>query len=110
MLPSHVDPSVRQRSQRVALGTVMGFTAEPLHHRLAARFRGRRRLASAVTTLLGGVAMGGGGALVVWVVAQQIVAAARLVQSLLAGGPTLLGPRSMRLLAALGVPRETIVA
>src|ERR1700684_488141 len=98
MQPIHAQPQPQRRSQRVALavlmglafvvvawmaapllvglalGTVMGFTAQPLQSRLALRFR-RRRLASAVTTLLGGLLMAGGGALTIWIVAREIVAA-----------------------------------
>src|SRR4051794_1289719 len=59
----------------LALGTVMGFTAQPLHAHLTAAFRQRRTLASAVTTLLGGLMVVGGGTLSAWVIVREVVAA-----------------------------------
>jgi predicted PurR-regulated permease PerM len=95
----------------LALGTVLGFTAQPLHARLAARFKQRRRLAAVVTVLLGGLAMAGGGAFAVWVVAREIVAALGLVQRMMGPeGPSLLGPRASHWLDVLGVHREVILA
>ena len=67
----------------LALGAVMGFTVQPLHERLAARLRQRRRLASAATALLAGVVLTGAGILAVWIVAREVVAAIAFVQRLL---------------------------
>ncbi len=93
----------------LALGTVMGFTAQPFDGRLSRRLGNRPRLASAVTTLLGGLAMAGGGVLVVWIVANEVAAAIRLVQHLLGPeGPTILGPRASRLVATFGVSPAAI--
>lgn len=93
----------------LALGTVLGFTAQPVEARLERKWRGRRRLASAVTTLLGGLMMAGGGAFAVWIVAREIVAAIAWVQELMSPtGPRLLGPRAVRWLALLGVHREAV--
>jgi predicted PurR-regulated permease PerM len=62
-----------------------------------------------VTTLLGGLVMAGGGVLVVWIVANEIASAIRLVQQLLGSdGPSILGPRTTRLLAAFGVNRDAL--
>jgi predicted PurR-regulated permease PerM len=95
----------------LVLGTVMGFTAQPLHERLEHRWSRRRRLASAVTTLLGGLVMAGGGAFAGWIVAREIVAAAEWVQRLIGPeGPTVLGPRAVRLLEVLGIHRDVVVA
>lgn len=135
MQPMHAEPQPQRRSQRVALavlmglaflvvawmaapllvglalGAVMGFTAQPLYWRLSARMKQRRRLASAVTTLLGGLLMAGGGAFAVWIVAREIAAAIVLIQGMMGPhGPTLLGPRAIRALGALGIHREVIVA
>jgi predicted PurR-regulated permease PerM len=88
----------------LALGTVMGFTAQPFDDWLTQRLGNRARLASALTTLLGGLAMTGGGVLVVWIVANEVEEAIRLVQHLLGPeGPTLLGPRATHLLEVFGV-------
>jgi predicted PurR-regulated permease PerM len=95
----------------LALGTVMGFTAQPLDGRLMRRFGDRPRLASAVTTLLGGLVMAGGGVLVVWIVASEVAAAVRLIQHLLGPeGPTILGPRATHLLAMFGVSPAALEA
>lgn len=93
----------------LALGTVMGFTAQPFDARLDRRLGHRPRLASAVTTLLGGLVMAGGGVLVVWIVANEVSSAIRLVQHLLGPeGPTILGPRTSHLLAFFGVSPEAL--
>jgi predicted PurR-regulated permease PerM len=95
----------------LALGTVMGFTAQPLHDRLMARLHGRRTLASAIATFLGGILMAGGGAAGVWIVARKLVEVVQLYQhQWLGGAPVPLGPRMTRLLTALGVSQEVIVA
>jgi predicted PurR-regulated permease PerM len=94
----------------LALGTVMGFTAQPVHARLTARMKQRRRLASAVTTLLGGLLMAGGGAFVVWIVAHEIAEAIGLVQRMTGPEGPSLGPRLRRLVEAFGINREAVVA
>jgi predicted PurR-regulated permease PerM len=93
----------------LALGTVMGFTAQPFDGWLTRKLSNRPRLASALTTLLGGLAMTGGGVLVVWIVANEVAEAIRLVQHLLGPeGPTILGPRASHLLATLGVSPQAL--
>ena len=95
----------------LALGTVMGFTAQPLHERLCVRMRQRRALASAVTTLLGGLTIACGGALLFWIVVRQLGAAAALVQrELFSGFRTPLGPRTTRLFDSLGIPQAVLAA
>jgi predicted PurR-regulated permease PerM len=95
----------------LALGTVMGFTAQPLHARLLVRLRGRRTLASAVTTLLGGLIMVCGGVGAIWIAAREVVAAVQLAQRELPNGlGVLLGPRAARLLTALGIPHEVVLS
>src|SRR5262249_41014067 len=51
----------------LVLGTVLGFTAQPMYAHFLSRLRQKRTLAAALTTFLGGLAMAGGGAAVVWV-------------------------------------------
>ncbi|HXN34473.1 MAG TPA: hypothetical protein VN894_21575, partial [Polyangiaceae bacterium] len=95
----------------LALGTVMGFTAQPVHARLCARMGQRRTLAAAATTLLGGLTIAAGVALVFWIVGGQLGAAVALVQRGLSGGfETLLGPRTTRLLDSLGISRAVAAA
>jgi predicted PurR-regulated permease PerM len=99
----------------LALGTVMAFTAQPGHARLTERWGHRRVVASAVTTLLGGLAMAGGGAVAFWIVARETGAAVALVQRELFDGTAdgshpMQGPRTTRLLAALGLPHDVVVA
>ena len=95
----------------LALGAVMGFTAQPLCGRLVPRMKHRRRLASAVTTLLGGLLMAGGGAFAIWIIAREIVAAIALIQTMMGPrGPTILGPRMLRALEAVGIQREVVLA
>jgi predicted PurR-regulated permease PerM len=93
----------------LALGTVMGFTGQPLCIRLSRRLGHRTKLAAAGTTLLGGLMVVGGGAATAWVIARELVAAVALVQVQIASG-AFTGPRSTRLLAALGLEREAVVA
>jgi predicted PurR-regulated permease PerM len=92
----------------LALGTVMGFTAQPLYFRLSSRFGHRRRLASAVTTLLGGLMVVGGGTIAAWVIVTEMVAAVAGMQARIAAG-TLAGPRVWRLVGRLGLDRDAIV-
>jgi len=93
----------------LALGTVMGFTAQPFDGWLTRKLGNRPRLASALTTLLGGLAMAGGGVLAVWIVANEVAEAIRVGQHLLGPeGPTLLGPRATHWLAMLGVSPQAI--
>ena len=93
----------------LALGTVMGFTAQPLYAGLSKRLGKRRKLASAVTTLLGGLMVVGGGAAAGWVVVRELVAAVAIAQQRLAARP-LDGPRATRVLTALGLDREVVFA
>ena len=95
----------------LALGTVMGFTAQLLCARLATRFRGRRGLASAATTILGGLLAVGGGVGAAGVVVRKVVEALALVQERIAShsGASLLGPREARLLATLGLNRDVVL-
>ncbi len=93
----------------LALGTVMGFTAQPLYSRLAERLRERRALAAALTTFLSGLMVLAAGALGAWVIAREVVAAVALAQERVQAG-IVLGPRMERLLLALGIHRETVVA
>jgi predicted PurR-regulated permease PerM len=92
----------------LALGTVMGFTAEPLQATLTKRFGERRRLAAAATTLTGGLMVVGGGTVAAWVMVRELVAAVAIVQMRIAAG-TLAGPRVSRVLAALGLEREVVI-
>jgi predicted PurR-regulated permease PerM len=93
----------------LALGTEMGFTAQPLYVGLARRLGHRHKLASAVTTLLGGLMVVGGGIAAGWVIAGQIVAAVGLAQRAIAAGP-LTGPRATRLMTALNLDRDALLA
>jgi len=95
----------------LALGTVMGFTAQPIHTWLCPRIGQRRALASAITTLLAGLTMGCGGALVFWILAPQLGAAVSLVQrELFSGSGSPLGARTTRLLNSLGIPQDVVAA
>ncbi len=95
----------------LALGTVMGFTAQPLQARLSSRLRQRRSLAAALVTLLGGLAMAGGGFGLLWVFVREIGAAVALAERAVAGGAqAVVGPRLAHLLASLGIEHEAVVA
>jgi predicted PurR-regulated permease PerM len=93
----------------LALGTVMGFTAQPFYSGLTKRLGKRRKVASAVTTLLGGLMVVGGGTIAAWVVARELVAAVAIAQQQLAARP-LDGPRAARVLHALGLDRDVVFA
>lgn len=92
----------------LALGTVMGFTAQPLYSRLSRRLGERHKVASAVTTLLGGLLAVGGGAAAAWVMARELVAAVAIAQQRIAARP-LSGPRATRVLAALGLDQDVVI-
>jgi predicted PurR-regulated permease PerM len=133
--PSFPGPALRRRNQRLALavllgltfivvawmaapllvglalGTVMGFTAEPLHSRLCARLHGRRGLASALTTLAGALSIAAVIAAVAWVVVRELNTTVPAVERRLeSGGGTLLGPWSERTLAALHLSAPMVLA
>ncbi len=93
----------------LALGTVMGFTAQPFYTGLSQRLGTRRKLASAVTTLLGGLLVVGGGTAAAWVVARELVAAVAIAQQRIAAGP-LNGPWATRVLTALDLDRDVVMA
>lgn len=91
----------------LALGTVVGFTAQPLYAHLAARLRQRRALAAALTTLLSGLMMVGAAAAAAWLLVREIVNAIPAIEhGVAAGSGELTGPRVTRILAALHVSRE----
>jgi predicted PurR-regulated permease PerM len=94
----------------LTLGTVLGFTAQPLQTRLAMRFRHRPKLAAGAATLLGGLAMVGGGAAAVAVATREIVSAIDAIQADVVAGTGYLGPHTTSLLARLGVHREVLAA
>jgi predicted PurR-regulated permease PerM len=93
------------------LGTVMAFTAQPVHRRLTARFGMRSSAAAVATTLLGGLAMASGGAVVLVVVAREVVKIVSVFQRGLASGSAfeLLGPRATQALVRLGVEPYSII-
>jgi len=93
----------------LALGTVMAFTAEPLHVALSKRLRTKNSLAAALTTLLGGLLMIGGGVGAMVVVARELVSALVLVEREIATG-TLPSSVPAHMLASLGARRETVIA
>jgi predicted PurR-regulated permease PerM len=95
----------------LALGTVMGFTADPLRERLCERLHGRRRLASALTTLCCALLIVGGVIGLGWLVVSEIETAVHEVQHRVAAGDgALFGTWGSRALEAAHVPQETLVA
>jgi predicted PurR-regulated permease PerM len=95
----------------LALGTVMGFTAEPLQRRLNQRFHGRHALASAATTLFGGLLIIGGGIGLGWIVVSEIATAVPEIQHRMAAGDgAVFGPWGARVLAAFNLSPEMVVA
>lgn len=94
----------------LALGTVVGFTAQPLDARLAAQLRQRRALAAALTTLLSGLLMVGAAAAAAWLLVREIVNAVPAIEhGVAAGAGDFVGPRATRLLSALHVSRQAVV-
>lgn len=93
------------------LGTVMAFTAQPVHMRLTVRFRDRSALAAVVTTLLGGLVMLCGGATAVFVVAREVVKVVAVFQRRLATGSSfeLLGGTVTATLTRLGVEPYAVI-
>jgi predicted PurR-regulated permease PerM len=95
----------------LVLGTVLGFTAQPMYTRLTARMRQRRTLAAALTTFLGGLVMVGGGVGIVWIAVREVIAAVGLLQhELAAGGLGPLGARIASLAAKAGVPQDLVAS
>jgi predicted PurR-regulated permease PerM len=92
----------------LTLGTVLGFTAQPLQGWLTTRFRQRPKLAAAASTLLGGLAMVGGGAGAIAVATREVVAAVEAIQADVAGGTAFTSPRATNWLARLGIHREAL--
>jgi predicted PurR-regulated permease PerM len=96
----------------LVLGTVMAFTAQPLHRAIARKLGGRNAPAAALATLIGGLLMLIGGAGAVYVIARELIQAIALLQREVSGGSigSALGERSARLLQALGVNRDVALA
>jgi predicted PurR-regulated permease PerM len=94
------------------LGTVMAFTAQPVHQKLTARFRNRSGAAAVTTTLLGGLAMAAGGAAALFVIAKQVVKVVAVFQQKLASGSPfeLLGARATEALSRLGVEPYNVIS
>ncbi|HXX65820.1 MAG TPA: AI-2E family transporter [Polyangiaceae bacterium] len=94
----------------LALGTVMGFTAQPLYARLSTQLRQRRALAAALTTLLSGLMIIGAAAAATWLLVREVVNAIPAIErGVGAGSGGLIGPRGARILSALHVDREAVV-
>jgi predicted PurR-regulated permease PerM len=95
----------------LALGTVIGFTAQPAHARLSARLGQRRALAAALMTLLSAVVLVASITVIGWALARELIASAPAMERGLANGPdALLGPNITRFLEALHVNRDVVVA
>jgi predicted PurR-regulated permease PerM len=95
----------------LVLGTVLGFTVQPMYVRLMARLRQRRTLAAALTTFLGGLFIVAGGVAIVWIAAREVIAAVALLQHELAGGGLgPLGAKVARLAAKAGIPQDLVAA
>lgn len=95
----------------LALGTVVGFTAQPLYARLSTQLQQRRKLAAALTTLLSGLMMIGATAAAAWLLVREIVNAIPAIErGVGAGSGGLIGPRGARILSALHVSREAVVS
>lgn len=94
----------------LALGTVMAFTAEPLHVALSKRVRHKNSLAAAVATLLGGLLMVGAAVGTIVVVARELVSGLALVERDVAAGTLPSSAWLTHMLGLLGLQRETIVA
>jgi predicted PurR-regulated permease PerM len=94
----------------LALGTVIGFTAQPAHARLAARLGQRRALAAALMTLFSAVVLLASITAVGWALARELIASAPAMERGLAAGPdALLGPGITRFLETVHVSRDVIV-
>jgi predicted PurR-regulated permease PerM len=93
----------------LTLGTVLGFTAQPIQVWLSGRFQ-RPRLAAAVATLLGGLAMVGGGVAAVAIVAREVVSGLHAIEGDVAAGTLGLGPPWTTWLDRFGIHRELLVA
>lgn len=94
----------------LALGTVVGFTAQPLHARLSGRMRQKRALAAALTTLLSGLVMVGATVASGWLLVREIVNAVPSIEhGVAAGAGDLRGPTATRILSTLHVSREVAV-
>jgi predicted PurR-regulated permease PerM len=94
----------------LTLGTVLGFTAQPLHGWLTGRFKHRPRLAAAVSTVLGGLAMVGGGAAVIFVVAEEIATGIRTIERDVSSGAIPWDAQWTSVLQRLGVHRQALEA
>lgn len=80
------------------MGTVMAFTAQPLHAFLARRLHGHERLAAVFATLLGGACVAGAALAASFFVVRELLAALALAQQGLDTTALTqhLGPRSLR--------------
>jgi predicted PurR-regulated permease PerM len=94
----------------LVLGTVLAFTAQPLHRAITRLLGGRNGLAAALTVIIGGVVMVIGGTAAVYVIARELIQAIGLLQhSVSSGSLGALGDRLARVVQALGIERDVIV-
>ncbi|MCL2450201.1 MAG: AI-2E family transporter, partial [Polyangiaceae bacterium] len=95
----------------LALGAVMGFTAQPLHHRLYHRLGERRALASGLMTLAGGLFIVGCAVAIGWIVVGEMGAAIPAIDHRLSAGNGrfFFGPWGERALAAVHLTPEVVV-
>jgi predicted PurR-regulated permease PerM len=93
------------------LGTVMAFTAQPIHQKLTERLHNRAGAAAVAATLLGGLALVCAGAAALFILTRQVVTMASIFQRKLASGSPLelLGARPTTMLSHLGIEPYSVI-
>jgi predicted PurR-regulated permease PerM len=93
------------------LGTVMAFTAQPVHQSLTQKLRWGSGVAAATTTLLGGALMACGGTAIVFVLAREVVKVVAVFEKRLASGAAsdVFGAKMTEMLMHVGVEPSSLI-
>ena len=93
------------------LGTVIAFTAQPLHRQLAKRLGKRRSLAAVLTTIIGGIVTAASATAAVYILTRELMLVIPLLQQRISSRTLaeLLGERGARIVDSMGIERIALM-